>query len=80
MISESDEESDEEDEEGNNSIEVKDGENKQGSLHQHCNDILVRAKVRTIQEEKEHEKRMEALARMRELRCQRTSSIASSRP
>ncbi|XP_020607709.1 leucine-rich repeat-containing protein 46-like [Orbicella faveolata] len=74
--SESDEESDnaEEDE-----TELESGEHKQGSLQQHFNDMLVRAKIRTIKEEKEHEKRMEQLASIRDLQSQRTSSRASSR-
>ncbi|XP_078376928.1 leucine-rich repeat-containing protein 46-like isoform X3 [Oculina patagonica] len=74
--SESDEESDDPEEE---ETELESGEGQQGSLQQHLNDMLVRAKIRTIKEEKEHEKRMEELAGIRELQTQRISSRASSR-
>lgn len=78
--SDSDEESDNQEEVESDSMELKYEENKQGSLHQHCNDILVRAKIRTMKEEKEHEKRMVELANIREQHSQRISSRASSRP
>lgn len=76
MESESEEENDEPEE---YETELDRSEDKQGSLQQHCNDILVRAKIRTMKEDKEHEKRMEELASIRDLQSQRTSSRVSSR-
>lgn len=75
--SESDEDSDEQEEYGGSDLDR--GKEKQGSLHQHCNDILVRAKIRTVKEEKEHERRMEELATLKDLQSQRTSSRVPSR-
>lgn len=76
--SDSDEDSDELEENGESDLDRE--KEKQGSLHQHCNDILVRAKIRTVKEAKEHGKRMEELASLRDLQLQRTSSRVSSRP
>lgn len=74
--SDSDEESDDQEEEEEKNVSV---ESKQGSLHQHCNDILVRAKIRTLKEEQEHKKRMEELENIRKLHSQELSSKISSR-
>jgi len=76
----SESESDEESDNAEDETELESGEHKQGSLQQHFNDMLVRAKIRTIKEEKEHDKRMEQLASIRNLQSQRISSRASSRP
>lgn len=78
--SESDDESGDDEEDVTNSRGGNESENNQGSIHQHCNDILVRAKIRTIKEEKEHEKRLEELAKIREQQSQRICSRASSTP
>ncbi|XP_067021356.1 leucine-rich repeat-containing protein 46-like isoform X1 [Acropora muricata] len=80
--SESESESDDETEEDDNkSTEINDSElSNQGSLHKHCNDILVRAKIRTIKDDKEHKRRMDELACIREQHSKRISSRASSGP
>ncbi|XP_031560663.1 leucine-rich repeat-containing protein 46-like [Actinia tenebrosa] len=66
-VNESETESDDEDEDEQEEEDVNENQEntETGTLDQHCNDILVRAKIRTMKEDADHEKRLDELETLR---------------